>query len=248
MRSLLRSFLIVFLLVPVYAAQKEMSIVVGTYQSKTTADAELQALKDVMSDVNIVDLRETNGFGYSLQRVGKYNRVVIAPFKDKRVLQRMLYMAREHYRDAYVLSGKTGSVALKVPVETEAQREERIAAADMAFDEEIEDTLPIVPYFSQSVSSKVSEKVEKTVVKTDWSEHIKDEKSMFETASGAVATRPGNSDLTLYAVIGVLLIIIVLGGILLWRKKRVKRRKRTHRDVVDIGVPPVAGHTSRRDS
>ncbi len=249
MRSLLRSFFIIFLLVPLYAAQKDMSIVVGTYKSNTTAATELLRLeKSMHKRADIVGLKQKYGFDYTLQRVGKFNRVVITPFKEMKVLERMLHILREQYHDAYVLSGKRGRAVIKIPVETEAQRAERIAAADMAFDEGIEDTLPIVPYFSQSTSSKVAESVEKSVARTDWSEHIKDENNMYETASGAVSTRSANSNLMLYAVIGVLLVITILGSIMFWSKKRVKRRRRTHREVVDIGVPPVAGHSSYEDS
>ncbi len=103
MRSVVQFFLIFFLMIPVYAAQEEMYIIVGTFKSETRADKQLLALKDVMGKhAEIVDLKRSLGFDYAIQRSSEYNRVVITPFGDKDILQTVIDTAREHYPDAYV--------------------------------------------------------------------------------------------------------------------------------------------------
>lgn len=103
MRSVVQFFLIFSLIIPLYAAQKEMYIIVGTFKSEARADAQLLALKDVMGkDAEIVDLRRSFGFDYVIKRSEEYNRVVITPFGDKDILQTVINTAREHYPDAYV--------------------------------------------------------------------------------------------------------------------------------------------------
>ncbi len=103
MRSVVQFFLIFSLIIPLYAAQDEMYIIVGTFKSETRAEAQLLVLKDVMEkDTEIVDLRRSLGFDYVIQRSEEYNRVVITPFGDKDNLQTVINTAREHYRDAYI--------------------------------------------------------------------------------------------------------------------------------------------------
>ena len=167
MRLVVRSFLIFFLLLPVFAAKNELYITVGTFKTKSRAEAQLLVLQKAMEKKpSIVRLRKANGFTYSVQSGGSYNLVVIEPFNDQGVLQEMLDASREVFPDAYARrykSPKTTKVAKPVVVKTPAPVEvieadvvKEVAAEALPVEEEaveeMADSMPIVPYIEETIT------------------------------------------------------------------------------------------------
>lgn len=160
MRLVVRSFLIFFLLLPVFAAKNELYITVGTFKTKSRAEAQLLVLQKAMEKKpNIVRLRKANGFTYSVQSGGAYNLVVIEPFSEQGVLQEMLDASREVFPDAYARRYKSPKAPKAVkpvvantpaPVEVEEAVVEALPVEEEAV-EEIADSMPIVPYIEETI-------------------------------------------------------------------------------------------------
>lgn len=103
MGFIIRSLLLFALLAPLYAADKKMYIIVGSFLSEKRAQARLAYLQEEMERQEyLVGLRDDYGFAYSIKRAGAYHRIAIGPFDDVDVLQPVIDKTRETYKDAFV--------------------------------------------------------------------------------------------------------------------------------------------------
>lgn len=157
------------------------SIRVSTFNTQVSAEKELIKLKSfVKSHKNIVLLQEKWGFEATLRVSGKYNIVIIAPLRNKKVLQEVIDTVRIEYPDVYVRKMKKSDIREKIKIEPKVEvKPDPVVIVNIEKLIEVVEILEVVEVVPQKVIKEVV--VEEIIIKKVQKKKV-EEKKIIKTS------------------------------------------------------------------
>lgn len=98
-----QTMVLLLLLVPLYAIDTKMYIIVGSFSSEKLADAQLERVRSMMErQKDLIQLSEKYALTTSIKRSYAYHRIAIGPFDRRETLEPVMDQIRKTFADAFV--------------------------------------------------------------------------------------------------------------------------------------------------